>query len=219
MGYTRYWEGTSKKYDAKTIDIVKEIINIAQNEQGIVIRGPDGTGDPIINEKLIGFNGDRENNLNYESFVVANGTDIGFNFCKTARQPYDIVVNATIQLLKKEKVIIRCSSDGDNDEKQAKTLLRKAIKEATKSYILEAYDKDNDIYETLAEHKEIDTLKNIINIIIEGTEPRMQNGEPADWFLISDNNTGNPLWYFDMYEKAWKKYKKPPKPNRNTGKE
>lgn len=219
MGYTRYWEGTSTKYDDATMDIIKEIVNIAKSDYGIIIRGPDGTGDPVISKEYIGLNGDLSNNLEYESFVVPNGTDFGFNFCKTARQPYDIVVNAIMQLLKKKKVIIKCSSDGENEEKQAKALLKKAIKKATKSYILEAYDKDHDVYETLAEHKEVDTLKNIINIITQGKEPCMKNGEPVDWFLISDNNTGNPLWYFDMYESTWKKYKKPPNPDRNAGKE
>ena len=219
MGYTRYWETTGNKYDQRTIEIIKKIIEIAEKEYDIVLRSHDGTGEPIVNEEYIGINGDAYNELSYESFVIINGEDTGFNFCKTARQPYDIAINAILQLMKQQKIISKYRSDGNNKEKLAKELLKKAIKEANKKYILEAYDKDHDIYETLAEHKEIDTLKNIVNIIMDGVEPRMENGEPVDWFLITDNDTGTPIWYFDMYETKWKEYQSPPTPNKNTKKE
>lgn len=219
MGYTRYWENTDTKYDDTTIDVVKAIITIAEKDYNIIIKGPDGTGDPVINHKSIGLNGDRSHNLDCESFIIPNGTDFGFDFCKTARQPYDIVVNAVIQLMKKKNVITKCSSDGDNQEKEATNLLSKAIKEATTMYVLEAYDKDNDVYKTLAENKQIQPLKTVVNILISGTEPRMENGEPVDWFLITNKRTETPLWYFDMYEKEWKKYKKPPKPAISNEKE
>ena len=164
MGYTRYWETTGNKYDQRTIEIIKKIIEIAKKEYDIVLRSHDGTGEPIVNEEYIGINGDAYNELNYESFVIINGEDTGFNFCKTARQPYDIAINAILQLMKQQKIISKYRSDGNNKEKLAKELLKKAIKEANKKYILEAYDKDHDIYETLAEHKEIDTLTKLIRI-------------------------------------------------------
>jgi len=91
MGYTHYFKGL------KTSDVfaegVRDIVTAAA-ELGIKVCGPDGYGDPIVTADFIALNGDAEANLDYESFVIRNNDR--FNFCKTARRPYDAVVTAIL---------------------------------------------------------------------------------------------------------------------------
>lgn len=57
------------------------------------------------------------------------------------------------------------------------------------AYKLEAYDKDNDVYFTLAESDDIDALKKIgQNIQSTMILTRKDNDEPIDWLVISDQN-------------------------------
>ena len=221
MGYTRCWITTGNFYDAQTVKVIKKIIEIAKTDYNIKIKGYNGTGKPTVNTKQISLNGDKNNNLENETFFVENGVKTNFDFCKTARKPYDIVVNAIIQLLEEEDIIQNPRCGEGNNEKEAKELLQKAKKLTQNKLVLEAYDKDNDIYEALIEDYDIDYLKNIINIITNGKEPKMSQGEPVDWFLITNTHTGTPIEYFDMYEKTWKKYTTPKqsKPDLNMGKE
>ena len=204
MGYTRYWKTTENKYDADAINTIKNIIKIAKEDYGIIIRGPDGFGEPIINDDYIALNGDGENNLEHETFLIENGKPDEFNFCKTARKPYDLVVNAIATFMFDEGFIDSYSSDGPNDENTAKVILKKAMKQKSK-FTLEIYDKDNDIYETIAENDDINVLRQKA-IDISSKNPTMNSGEPIDWFLITDCTAETPIEYFDMYEKTWNKY-------------
>ena len=80
----------------------------------------------------------------------------------------------------------------------------KAMRQRNK-FALEIYDKDNDVYETIAENDDINILREKA-IAIADKNPTMNSGEPVDWFLITDCVAETPIEYFDMYEKAWKKY-------------
>lgn len=55
----------------------------------------NGEGKPKFNTKNINFNGDGGHDLDHESFNLY-GTMGGFNFCKTARKPYDVLVKAIL---------------------------------------------------------------------------------------------------------------------------
>ena len=96
MGYTNYW--TQKKpFNNNQWDIIKkEYDYIKENfsDDDGIIEDQTEKSDEII------FNGKSKNNLDHETFVLTKdfrepfykGDDIKFNFCKTARKPYDIAV-------------------------------------------------------------------------------------------------------------------------------
>lgn len=62
MGYTHYWY-RRKTYDTETfkrvVDDFKKILPVMAKEYGLKLAGPDGTGEPVINEDEISFNGAR----------------------------------------------------------------------------------------------------------------------------------------------------------------
>ena len=115
MGYTRYWERTEK---ALTEDFVKKVERIIKDSAalGIAIRGWDGTGDPELTTERISFNGNgkADKDLSNESFVLGSGDD-GFDFCKTARKPYDYAVRMVLQAAEKDGFVTNVSSDGENN--------------------------------------------------------------------------------------------------------
>lgn len=112
MGYTHYWRRPvgpedRAKFQALGSD-VKRIIEEAKKRQ-ITIAGPSGQGEPEFNERFFAFNG-RAPKLDHESFSwnvkverPAYYDHYGhpadeplFDFCKTARKPYDAVVTAVL---------------------------------------------------------------------------------------------------------------------------
>ena len=115
MGYTRYWERTEKPI---TEDFVKEVekIIIDSAKKGIAIRGWDGAYLPELTTERIAFNGNMnyEIDLSHESFVLDD--KIGFNFCKTARKPYDYTVRKVLKLAKDYGLVTDVSSDGANNK-------------------------------------------------------------------------------------------------------
>jgi hypothetical protein len=132
MGYTRYWYATGKQFTDEFIEKVKKIVAAAEND-GIRICGSMGDGEPYYDHEVIAMNGDAAKNEDYETFAIEEnlnenipGINPGFGFCKTARNPYDCVVNAVLQLAKKEGYVKKISSDGENDEEHAKRLLEAA---------------------------------------------------------------------------------------------
>lgn len=86
MGYTHYYRDL--KITSEVAKIAKEIIRIS----GVKICGADGYGEPYITDMVIALNGDAEKQEDFESFVA--GTDEWF--CKTDREPYDVVVTAIL---------------------------------------------------------------------------------------------------------------------------
>jgi hypothetical protein len=97
-------------------------------KQGMVVRGAMGEGEPEFTEAYFRLNGDRSQDLDYETFAWEamptqqaweEGNEI-FDFCKTARRPYDAVVTAILiraKLIYGDCVDVR--SDGEWHEWQA----------------------------------------------------------------------------------------------------
>lgn len=106
MGYTHYWtlkEPIKGKEWNKFLIGTEEIITIAHDAGIPVHNASDGD--------TVNFNGTGV--ASHETFVISVG-DEGFNFCKTARKPYDTIVCAVLIHLKAvlgDKVEI--TSDGN----------------------------------------------------------------------------------------------------------
>ena len=131
MGYTHYWtfkkpkkgtiRKTEKKYQAAIVDCGKLIraYYIANGGlSGYSAHAEPGKYDGIL------FNGKGDNahedfslRATYKENLVTRGFVDGFNFCKTARKPYDEVVVACLLVLKHHLGdLIELNSDGYRDE-------------------------------------------------------------------------------------------------------
>ena len=103
MGYTHYQrfnKAVAKRKFSKASADVKKAFELIKSEcPNITIKDGWGENAPQIDENVICFNGDASKNEDYETFVVKVG-DEGFNFCKTARQPYDVYVCVACLILK-----------------------------------------------------------------------------------------------------------------------
>ena len=113
MGYTRYWVRTEKPITEDFVEEVKEIIRDCA-KKGIAIRGCDGKGKPLVTTEIISLNGNADYNLYHESFVIDG--EIGFQFCKTARKPYDYAVRKILKKAKDYGLVTNVSSDGANNK-------------------------------------------------------------------------------------------------------
>lgn len=116
MGYTRYWERTAKPMDKDFVDFCNEVFDTCK-KLGITIRNAYGEDKPIVTTSKIVFNGDAtrdDKDLSHESFVLDDET--GFQFCKTARKPYDYAVRTILREAYVRGYITDLSSDGDNEE-------------------------------------------------------------------------------------------------------
>jgi hypothetical protein len=129
MGYTHYVNrpvknaGSAYMFGKLALD-AKKICDWA-NENGIRVRNYAGEGEPEFNESYFAFNGDGhgENDYSHETFHWDGiPTQVEwrkeekdyFDFCKTARKPYDAVVTAV--LIRAKHIYGSCvsvSSDGD----------------------------------------------------------------------------------------------------------
>ena len=116
MGYTRYWDRTEKPITETFVKKVKEIIKDSESK-GIHIGDGGGMGEPIVTTKHILFNGDASKRLDHETCFFNNSeNERGFNFCKTARKPYDYTVREVLKAAEAEGLITNVSSDGENEE-------------------------------------------------------------------------------------------------------
>ena len=113
MGYTRDWERTDKPMDEDFIEFCNEVIKACE-KIGIKIRGWDGEGEPALTLNHISFNGDGENCLDHESFVLDD--IVTFGFCKTARKPYDYAVRTILREAYIRGFVTDVSDDGINEE-------------------------------------------------------------------------------------------------------
>ena len=60
MGYTHYWyrrKEIPKEDFLRIVGLFKKVYPVL-SEMGVVLKGPDGTGDPIITDEEVYFNGD-----------------------------------------------------------------------------------------------------------------------------------------------------------------
>ena len=76
----------------------------------------NGTGKPIFQDNKVCFNGVGDDS--YEScYFALDNEDYGFNFCKTARQPYDGAVCLALLCFKKYfGEDFSYSSDGNSED-------------------------------------------------------------------------------------------------------
>lgn len=121
MGYTHYWKITErldKDWDKWTsfLPDAMQIMSHASQKLDIALADAFGEtkGDNMISLSGVSMNGYGEES--YESFVLTNEVT-KFDFCKTARKPYDPVVVA-ILILATEYFgnDIEVTSDGDRSD-------------------------------------------------------------------------------------------------------
>jgi hypothetical protein len=124
MGYTHYWNRAEQV--ALTPELLADVRTVLRvvGEQGIPLCFEyDRPGElPAVNEELIRFNGQGEDG--HETFLFEAHFQPSyrqevkpgklFDFCKTARKPYDLAVCAVLIVLKHHLGDqIEVSSDGD----------------------------------------------------------------------------------------------------------
>lgn len=118
MGYTHYWDHT----DAFTTDEwnqitdkVNKIVNWCQNNK-IPLQYEYDMVMPVLNDShQIRFNGVGDDG--HETFMIKRVPSKTWDFCKTARKPYDVAVGCCLVLLQSvngNKFKFR--SDGDYDD-------------------------------------------------------------------------------------------------------
>lgn len=134
MGYTHYFyrkpELDPEKYK-KLVEDIKKIIAAG----GVTIKNGMGEGEPVLTDEEVLFNGDADQGHDHETLALErfvssrDGRDgMAFEFCKTARKPYDKVVTASLIAAKFHfGEDIRLSSDGTTSEwADGKKLFEKA---------------------------------------------------------------------------------------------
>ena len=127
MGYTHYWTIKDELNREKFIEWAEGVKVIVETaiEAGIPLGNGLGDDKPELSDSLVVFNGVGDGS--HESFALSIDGD-GFNFCKTARKPYDAVVTAS--LIHAKKIFgpaIEVSSDGGWDEWEGGQLLYETV--------------------------------------------------------------------------------------------
>jgi hypothetical protein len=130
MGYTHYFPQsksfTNSQWD-KTQEGTKKIFDYCKNK-GIVLKEESDVDDePIVNDREIRFNGREDDG--HETFLLKKDAK-GFQFCKTARKPYDMAVGLVLLLAKANgKDVIEVQSDGLWDDDSEWVPIRSVYKE------------------------------------------------------------------------------------------
>ena len=96
MGYTNYFEGNGKVADEVQKKAFDTIIKLCMDHKDI-LAGGHGDGEPELTQECICINGKDEES--HEIFLVQKEL-VEYSFCKTARLPYDLVVMASLIILK-----------------------------------------------------------------------------------------------------------------------
>ena len=141
MGYTHHW-WRPLEIDPEQFRLWRDDVESVIHAGGVQIRGWDGKNEPGISDQLVSFNGDADANQSVETFHVprvaeprpwetattfrkeSDGTmvDLGpilpgshgtGGFCKTNREPYDVVVIACLIALQHRVPEVCVMSDGD----------------------------------------------------------------------------------------------------------
>lgn len=136
MGYTHYWrfhrdnmktEKLRQTFKKASEEIQKLYENLPlfpktgyYTDRSILIKGGLGEGMPIINETEVWFNGESKTDMDHETFCVSWNAGMDFDFCKTARKPYDLLVCLSLLSFLNHygSEIFQLSSDGDASEWQ-----------------------------------------------------------------------------------------------------
>lgn len=150
MGYTHYWnfknrvapkdiEGGQEKFK-NAVALFKECLaecnektrypnwgdNRFEKEVPMVLAGGNGYGYPIITDTEVIFNGEHKNDNSHESFLICVDRG-GWDFCKTARKPYDTAVCLALLCFKKAfgEDFSYTSDGGETEWEWAKSVFRK----------------------------------------------------------------------------------------------
>lgn len=98
MGYTHYWQGTAPVLTGELKDQIRAVFAYCKNTN-IFLADGFGVGEPELSGFRLWMNGDELRGEDYETFGITFGADVGFDFCKTAHQPYDVAVVAILEIL------------------------------------------------------------------------------------------------------------------------
>ena len=155
MGYTNYFYAPIVMEEEKFKTLAEELqfayafaqgTNSSSNngtnqDKFFSIHNWEGKGEPEFTSERIAFNGDESKGLDHETFsinrdntkraaAVGSRDGLVFEFCKTNRKPYDIMVQLSMLRLKHHFPETKISSDGDSsDWKNARALYKKIFKE------------------------------------------------------------------------------------------
>lgn len=142
MGYTHYWKQERPFTDEEWGRMIEHVKAVYKNlpkhsvssrapypEVPLIIRGSDGTGEPDFGYGVITFNGDAETvgdygytpftgteDMSHDTFFLESDVVTDFEFCKTARKPYDLFVQAVLILASHHNDGFTFKSDGFIDE-------------------------------------------------------------------------------------------------------
>jgi hypothetical protein len=113
MGYTNYWTQNRAFTTQEWGDIRAACIPMFNRLKQV--KGGSGEGRPIIDNSDIIFNGDASKEEEHETFQLMKAGN-GFNFCKTARKPYDRYVKAVLVVANYYAPgALEVSCDGDDE--------------------------------------------------------------------------------------------------------
>lgn len=111
MGYTHYWN-TKRSFTPSEWQNITHRVNKYLSGVSHLVAGPDGSGSPMVDLESIDFNGvgeDSHESFNltrvrrgYASWMDKRRYDLEgeFNFCKTARKPYDKAVVEVLKIIR-----------------------------------------------------------------------------------------------------------------------
>ena len=113
MGYTHYFELEETINEETWKSILMDVKSAALASYPLVQYEWDDKAAPQFDTKGIRFNGVGE--LGHETFVL-RPDDVSWAFCKTARKPYDVLVVATLIIVKHHCETFSWSSDGEVED-------------------------------------------------------------------------------------------------------
>ena len=98
MGYTHYWrqgQDFNQEGWAAICDATHKLIVALPATVKIAVEYDEPEGLPVVDGSEIRFNGIGD--LGHETFLLERAAR-GFQFCKTARKPYDVLVCAVLMV-------------------------------------------------------------------------------------------------------------------------
>lgn len=114
MGYSHYFTpktATEEKFN-EFVDVCKKLHKALPSD--IKICSGNGSGKPEFAKKQVCFNGDGDQDLDHEALLILK-EDGDWDFCKTTRKPYDLLVCASL-IAAHEILGYEITSDGRFDE-------------------------------------------------------------------------------------------------------
>jgi hypothetical protein len=127
MGYTHYFtlsKNTTESQIEKMIKFTNTAIELFGADLIANGMGEEGTKPEVAKERIY-LNGIEDDS--HETFALEFNSG-EWQFCKTARKPYDTLVVACLLFADENNVIEKWSSDGDNEDHQAGKFLFEKVK-------------------------------------------------------------------------------------------